>query len=402
MVRRALACGWVLSVLLSGCQTLAVLPVTAAAAMSAQTAGSVAAQVRADNERRRTANPDGYARKLAKLAESPFSFFRGTAPLFYRRVFAALPPALKDAPRTIVQGDLHLENFGVLPTPDGVTYGIDDFDEAMPGPASLDLVRCLASIVVAYGDDPALLRAYLDGYRKGTDGRFHTDSDAIAAILKKKGKATQADMLAKRTLPTRPRQVKPGADVQPLPPDRKQALAVAIAAARLPGLGGLAFEDGALRFGGTASLDLFRYEAVLGPGGDKDQIIEVKELLAPTLSQHLGAAGDDGDRYRAALRQYQGDAARPVATTTLGPYRMLVRYRAACKDSVSPDEVAARDRVAFLTDLGKITGQAHARAGRGTALAAFVANQSDLLITTGSAMGRQSLDDYQAFTGRRR
>jgi uncharacterized protein (DUF2252 family) len=391
----------VLSFLLSGCQPHA-LAGSAPMAMSAQAASSVTTQVRADNERRRTANPDGYARKMAKLAESPFSFFRGTAPLFYRRLFAALPPALKEAPRTIVHGDLHLENFGVLPAADGVTYGIDDFDEAMPGPVSLDLVRCLASIVVAYGDDPALLGAFLDGYAKGTDGRMHVDSDPIRDLLKKMGKATQAEMLAKRTLPTKPRQLKPNESLKPLSPEQRQALPAAITAARLTGLANLPFEDAAQRFAGTASLDLFRFEAVMGPGGNQDQIIEIKELVAPTLSQHLGAAGDDGDRYRQAAKQYQGEAALPVAATKLGPYRMLVRYRPACKDTVSPADVSGKNRKAFLTDLGKITGMAHARGGRGAALAAFVEGQAGVLIRIGQAMGRQSLDDYQAFTGGQR
>jgi uncharacterized protein (DUF2252 family) len=372
------------------------------AALTAQAASSVTSQVRADNERRRTANPDGYARKLAKLAESPFSFFRGTTPLFYRRLFAAFPAALQEAPRTIVHGDLHLENFSVLPGPAGVTYGLDDFDEATPGPASIDLVRGLASIVVAYGEDQSLLTAFLDGYGKGTDGRMHVDSDPIQDLLKKKGKATQAEMLAKRTLPTRPRQLKPSDSLKALTPAQKQALQTAIQAARLPGLAKLPFADGAQRFAGTASLDLFRYEAVLGPGGDQDQIIEIKELLPPVLSQHLGPAGDDGDRYRQALHQYQGEAALPVAMTTLGPYRMLVRFRPACKDTVSPEDVSAKDRREFLTDLGKITGQAHVRAGRGPALATFVERQRQTLIATGLAMGRQSLDDYKAFTGGQR
>jgi uncharacterized protein (DUF2252 family) len=402
MGRRALLLSLGLTVLLSGCQSHALTPVRPAPAIHGQSAGSVTAQVRADNERRRTANPEGHARKLAKLTENPFSFFRGTTPLFYRRLFAALPADLRDAPRTIVHGDLHLENFSVLPAGAGVTYGLDDFDESLSGPASIDLVRALASIVVAYGEDDRLLEAFLDGYRKGTDGRMHVDSEPIQTMLKKKGKVTQADMLAKRTLPTRPRQLKPDKALKALSPAQKRDLQQAIQAARLPGLANLPFADGAQRFAGTASLDLFRYEAVIGPGSDQDQIIEVKELLPPVLGQHLGSAGDDGERYRQALRQYQGEAALPVATTTLGAYRMLVRYRPACKDTVSPEDVGPKDRLTFLTDLGKITGQAHARGGQGQALAGFVTTHGRMLLQTGQAMGRQSLDDFKAYTGGQR
>ncbi|MBC7542495.1 MAG: DUF2252 family protein [Candidatus Sericytochromatia bacterium] len=395
---------WLIAMLagLSGCGTAIARPSAGPVPVLAQGTVSVRDQVLTDNERRRTVNPDGYARKLAKLSEAPYSFFRGTSPLFYRRLFAALPASLRAAPAVIVHGDLHLENFTALPGADGVYYGIDDFDESLPGPASIDLIRCLSSIVVAYGDDESLLGAFLDGYRQGTDGRMATASVAITKLIRKQSNATQAEMLAKRTTATRPRQMKPGDATKALTPAQQATLQAAVAAGKLGGLDGLPCEDAVQRFAGTASLDLFRFEGVFGNGGDRDRIVEIKELLPSVLAGHLGTPSDDGARYRQAVRQFQGAAASPVSDTTFGNYRMLIRYRAACKDTVSPEDVGPGDRQAFLTDLGKITGAAHTRSGRGGALATFVDAQRALLIRTAQRQGNQSLNDYKAFGASRR
>lgn len=383
---------------LTGCASVVAAPWSEASVLGAASRDDVARQIRADNERRRTANPDGYARKLAKLAEHPFSFLRGTTPQFYRRLFTAMPAALQQAPETIVHGDLHLENFAVVPTTGGLTYGIDDFDEALPGPISLDLVRCMTSLTIAFGEDPALLGDYLAGYRQGLSGRYQLASQAVAKVLDKARRADQAKMLAKRTSATRPRQMTMGDATKALAPADKQQLQAAIAAARLPGLDGLPFQDAVQRFGGTASLDLFRYEAVHGDGSDRDQIVEVKELVPSVLSRHLGGSGDDLARYRRAQAQYQGPQALPVATTRLGPYQFLVRYRPAFKDSVTAADVKPGDRRAFVMDLGRISGAAHARGSRESgALEQFVSGHGQAMIDLALSMARQNHADYQAF-----
>lgn len=381
-----------------GCAPVVALPPAASPVMGAASLDGVARQIRADNERRQAANPDGYARKLARLAEHPFAFLRGTTPQFYRRLFAAMPPALRQAPETIVHGDLHLENFAVVPTAGGLTYGIDDFDEALPGPISLDLVRCMTSLTLAFGDDPALLEDYLAGYRQGLSGQGRLASQAVAKVLDKAKRADQAKMLAKRTIATRPRQMKPTEATIGLDPAHKRGLQAAVAAARLPGLDGLPFQDAVQRFGGTASLDLFRYEAVYGDGGDRDQIVEIKELLPSVLSRHLGGNGDDLARYRRAQAQYQGPQALPVAATRLGPYQFLVRYRPAFKDSVTADDVKPSDRRAFVMDLGRISGAAHARGNQQpSALDQFVSGQGPAMIDLALSMARQNHADFQAF-----
>jgi uncharacterized protein (DUF2252 family) len=80
------------------------------------------------------------------MAQSPFVFFRGAAP-----VMAA---DLSVLPNTgiISQlcGDAHVRNLGAFAAPDGrLVFDINDFDETIRGPFEWDLKRMSASIVLA-------------------------------------------------------------------------------------------------------------------------------------------------------------------------------------------------------------------------------------------------------------
>ena len=86
--------------------------------------------------------PVRYARMLA----SPFAFLRGTA--------AVMAQDLSPSPVTGLQvqlcGDMHVSNFGVFASAErNLVFGINDFDETIPGPWEWDLKRLAASAVVA-------------------------------------------------------------------------------------------------------------------------------------------------------------------------------------------------------------------------------------------------------------
>ena len=80
------------------------------------------------------------------MAESPFSYFRGAAP-----VMAA---DLAVVPNTGIEaqlcGDAHVRNLGAFAAPDGrLVFDINDFDETIRGPFEWDLKRMAASLVLA-------------------------------------------------------------------------------------------------------------------------------------------------------------------------------------------------------------------------------------------------------------
>jgi hypothetical protein len=100
--------------------------------------GSCIAVVRPDLER-----------KHEMMRLDPFAFFRGT---FYRwaELWPRVCPDLEAGPHLLCVGDLHVENFGLWRDAEGrLVWGVNDFDEASEAAATVDLVRLMASIMLA-------------------------------------------------------------------------------------------------------------------------------------------------------------------------------------------------------------------------------------------------------------
>ena len=84
--------------------------------------------------------------RYGRMLVSPFAFFRGGA--------AIMAADLADGPRTELHaqlcGDAHLSNFGIFAAPDRrLIFGVNDFDETLPGPFEWDLKRLVTSFAVA-------------------------------------------------------------------------------------------------------------------------------------------------------------------------------------------------------------------------------------------------------------
>lgn len=85
----------------------------------------------------------------ARMAQSPFSFFRGAASVFA----TDLAPMPRTGLDVQLCGDAHLANFGVFAAPDRtLVFDLNDFDETLPGPFEWDLRRLVASFEVAARD----------------------------------------------------------------------------------------------------------------------------------------------------------------------------------------------------------------------------------------------------------
>jgi uncharacterized protein (DUF2252 family) len=84
--------------------------------------------------------------RYARMAASPFAFYRGAA--------AVLAADLADTPisdlRVQACGDAHLANFGAFAAPDRrLVFDLNDFDETLPGPWEWDMKRLAASFEIA-------------------------------------------------------------------------------------------------------------------------------------------------------------------------------------------------------------------------------------------------------------
>ncbi|WP_432479302.1 DUF2252 domain-containing protein [Nocardioides sp. GXQ0305] len=116
--------------------------------------------------------------RYARMLVSPFTFFRGAAYL--------MASDLAAAPRTglTVQlcGDAHLSNFGSYLAPDRrLVFGLNDFDESLPGPFEWDLKRLAASFAVA-GRDRGFDDAERDWIVRAVGESYRTSMTELAGM----------------------------------------------------------------------------------------------------------------------------------------------------------------------------------------------------------------------------
>ena len=84
-----------------------------------------------------------------RMAASPFAFFRGGAAI----MAADLAGTPTSGLRAQLCGDAHLLNFGMFETPErSLVFGLNDFDETLPGPIEWDVKRLAASVEIAGRD----------------------------------------------------------------------------------------------------------------------------------------------------------------------------------------------------------------------------------------------------------
>lgn len=122
-------------------------------------------------EQGKTRIPDLVPIRYARMLTSPFAFLRGGA-----AIMAADLAAQGKTSGLQVQacGDMHVANFGIFASAErNLIFGINDFDETLPGPWEWDMKRLLVSIVASgrfLGADKNLcedaVRSAVSSYRK--------------------------------------------------------------------------------------------------------------------------------------------------------------------------------------------------------------------------------------------
>jgi uncharacterized protein (DUF2252 family) len=132
------------------------------------------------------ADPRAFRRKFRKMAQDPFSFYRGSACLFYADV-AEMDDRYADGrtSRVWIQGDLHAENYGTYLNDAGIiVFDVNDFDEAYLGHFTWDLKRMAASLALlgftkALSDETIreLIEAYAHAYAEQVETFHHGEDD---------------------------------------------------------------------------------------------------------------------------------------------------------------------------------------------------------------------------------
>lgn len=157
----------------------------------------------------KTRIPEYIPIRHARMAADPFAFFRGGAATMAHDL-AKLP-----SPSIQVQlcGDMHVSNFGFFSTTEHqLVFGINDFDETLPGNFDWDLKRLTASAMIAskllgqdqaYGED--IVRNITTAYRNNLHQyasmpyidlkHTYIDEKSLASIAAKKANAASQEYL---------------------------------------------------------------------------------------------------------------------------------------------------------------------------------------------------------------
>lgn len=332
--------------------------------------------------------------KFNKLANSFYSFFRGTSLLFYRDM------AGEDAwmPTVLTLGDIHPENFGVMPSSDNTPiFGVNDFDEAYYAPFSWDLKRGATGFTIAarcHGvskkrcDD--VVRALVHGYITGLEDFARDDSESeyqvrldnspplIHALLCRAQRSREkwlrkylgekrAGFVASHKLVPQRSAIK---EFQEVMNRYRQESHI-----RLPRRAGdLVVKDVARKKGsGTASLGLPRYYILIeGPSkdGTDDLILEMKRARRSSLAGLAPQSQyqDDSEEGAEADRVVRAQAVHLVGgdpfygVVNYGGASFLVRERSPYKSEIELDGLSDSEWCTYASCCGRSLAQAHALA----------------------------------------
>jgi uncharacterized protein (DUF2252 family) len=332
------------------------------------------------------------------MARSPFSYFRGAAPLM------AADLAVLPSTGIVSQlcGDAHVRNLGAYAAPDGrLVFDINDFDETIRGPFEWDLKRMAASLVLAgresghkdsaarqavvqciehycaqmraFGRMPKLEVNRAQVHRLGAIEPIH-------AALMKAERATPLHTLEVLTEPTStkkgaPRRFK---EVKPILVRVTGARASAVVASLGPYRQMLEPQrqhllsfyqpvDVAFKVVGTGSVGLHDYCIYLEGNGPGDPLfLQIKEEAASAYTQYLPDAhpvAHNGQRAAEGQKAMQMQSDPFLGWTNIGSRQYLVRQLNDHKGSIELEDLAGSGLAAYAEVCGELLARGHARSG---------------------------------------
>jgi uncharacterized protein (DUF2252 family) len=390
-----------------------------------------------ESDRRRL--PELVPLRHARMLASPFAFLRG-APGVMAHDLASTPVT-----GITVQacGDAHLLNFGLFATPErNLVFGLNDFDETLPGPWEWDVKRLATSLVVAAptaGLDQAAgrraaqaaVRVYREQLARYAGMRLlevwysRVDASVIIAMSRGRRRRAVADRLARAqhhtNLDALPRLTKPSGDSRrfvedppllthveechpgwveeilgryraSMPDERRQLLARFRA------------HDAARKVVGVGSVGTRCYVVLLlGDRHDDPLLLQVKQATASVLEPHAGRS-----RYRhAGRRVVTGQRLLQTASdiflgwTSDGAADYYVRQLWDMKGSVNLETLDPADLAPYGRLCGWVLARAHARSGDAAAISGYLGGGDSFdraVADFAEAYADQTEADHAAFT----
>ncbi|WP_018883959.1 DUF2252 domain-containing protein [Paenibacillus massiliensis] len=344
------------------------------------------------------------AEKYRKMMQTPFSFFRGSAYLFYYDATRHYFPYHTSVEQpTWIQGDLHFENFGAFCDESGqIVYDVNDFDEGYIGSYLYDVLRMSASIALVcrqLGYDQERQLAMLEHYalayykqirryakHKADPGKFVMDKQhakgLIRKLLRKLEKRQQGHFLEKVTAVMQTDRVflENSELVVPTPEEQEQLesawpMYLSTLRSSIEETGYYRIKDVAIKHGsGTASIGLDRYYVLIEGGqsqrGEDDIVLEVKEVRVPVPAYFLPYAelfwdsfDQQGKRVTATQQAMHHKADPYLGYLTLEDRDFYVRERSPYKKRLKLEQIQdTEDMADILSAMACLTAKMHARA----------------------------------------
>jgi uncharacterized protein (DUF2252 family) len=371
--------------------------------------------------------------KHQMMAESPFVFFRGAAP-----VMAA---DLSTTPNTGIAaqlcGDAHVRNQGAFAAPDGrLVFDINDFDETIRGPFEWDLKRMSASLVLAgrearHKESSARAAAeefamhYSEKMRSFAEmpllevGRYQVHRmGSIAPVhdaLLKAERATPLHTLEQLTeaaskKANAPRRFK---EIKPMLTRVTGSQAVKVLAALGPYRSTLEPQrqhllslyqpvDVAFKVVGTGSVGLRDYCIYFEGNGPGDPLfLQMKEEAPSAYTMYLPdarPAHHNGQRTVEGQRAMQVQSDPFLGWTELEGRDYLVRQLNDHKGSIELTDLAGSGLSAFAEICGELLARGHARSGDPQMIAGYIGSGegfAEALSKFGAAYADQTEKDWQ-------
>jgi uncharacterized protein (DUF2252 family) len=359
--------------------------------------------------------PERLALKYREMCKSPFSFFRGSAHLFWEDL-SAQKSALPGSPTVWACGDLHLENFGSFQGNNGLSYfDLNDFDEAALAPSNWDLSRFVASVYVAApalgfsrANANELVKLFLDRYRTALrHGKAHlverdTATGMVKTLLEQVKRRKRKLLIESRTSwkKGRRRLRIDGKHTLPATDDQRRDVARWLGkfARSQSDPSFFSVLDVARRVAGVGSLGLDRYVVLVrGDGGrDGNAIIDAK-WPAPSTLARFDKVGQprwksEPDRVVAVEQRMQGTTPALLDAVKIGSGGYVLRELQPSKDRLTLKDARGRPgRLrSVISTMAHVTAWAQLRSSgrQGSAVA------DDLIAFADDAKWQRRLIDY--------
>lgn len=365
--------------------------------------------------------------KMARMAASPFGFFRGAAHL----MAADLATSPNCGLEAQICGDAHVRNLGAYAAPDGhLVFDINDFDETVRGPFEWDLKRLATSLVLA-GQESGhekkvckdavrlFIHAYCVAMSKLSElpvielakFQLHVKVGPVQVALRKAEKSTPQHSLEKlavhsagkyRFKDERPFLVPVRAQVarqvigalglyrDTLSPERQQFLSCYHPV------------DVAFKVVGTGSVGTRDYIVLCFGNGDRDPLfLQVKEEPPSCYSRYLSPAQsfmNEGKRVVDGQRRMQAFSDPFLGWTSMAGRDYLVRQLNDHKASIDDTQLQGSGLTEYARVCGEVLAKGHARSGDPMQLSGYCGTGSkldDAIAEFADRYAQQTERDYE-------